>query len=1086
MNSNRVGVDSWGIVIGLLLVSAGGARWQAARGEAAQVVGQAFDAAPFGMPLREEGGKAYGVRWPEPRKIRRVVVEFESSATVPDPAQVRVQYWHRVWDGRPDPILAETAAGGEGWTAMDDWSNGGWRDAATRVQADGRRWEFTFAPTGDEEFKDLGQPGVAFRKTLKVRLLAAEALPPVARFHAFTDAVCRPLTVRIMWGRPAEPTVSVDRENKGHLEVYNGSVAAVRPVAGVGAAGDDLGWTLPAGGEGAVEADLIMAADPISERYDRTVVTVRTDTRPFSFAADEAARGDRILVNDLGVLVVRGDDGITLEGYRAALKEFPGRTIYDRVAKGPEQSLTRAWSDMPIKHPLWFVHGLPANRNAMRQEPNGGLAITNVRHWFHRPNYKSPKDSDRKLWEGDYLTLRFGFPDDEHRTGRALEEGYLPLLRTRWLKGSMLYEQATILDKLDADLGGVRLDDPTVLLMKVRVLNTSPSASDTARLFLTADAKEQEKLNVDGDRVLAKSGDGDRLRCLVKTGDRGTLHPLRRGVEWTLELGPSESHELFFAIPSITLTEDAEIDALRRRDFDADTRRICDFWRGLTAQGAQISTPEPWINDFYKAHLRHLEVNCLGDLETARRYAHVGTFHYGVYSNESSMMISDLDRRGYHDAAEQCLQTWLDFQGTAMLPGNFKSKEGLFYGANGSQSGGYNKHHGYTMWCMAEHWWYTRDRAWMEQAAPHLIAACDWVIRERKATMRENEDGTRPIEYGFLPAGGLEDVQDYWYWLATNACTVWGFDAVAAALTDFGHPDAERIMKEAEDYHRDVMNGIVESRIRAPVVRLRDATYVPKYPSRLYERGRCVGWIRETLEGSLCLLLTGLVAPDSPDARWIMKDYEDNLYISERYGYSIPVFDRFWFSRGGISMQANLLDSPMPYIHMDDTRHFLRAYFNGFASAFYPEIRMCNEHSLPELGYPAGDHFKTSDEANSTYWLRLMFVYERGKDLYLGRAVPRDWQADGMSVSIERSASHFGPLSLRLTSRANTGEMEARVTPPERTPPENIYVRLRHPHKKPIQSVTVNGEDYKRFDPEKEWVILPGSVRGEQLIVARY
>jgi hypothetical protein len=50
-------------------------------------------------------------------------------------------------------------------------------------------------------------------------------------------------------------------------------------------------------------------------------------------------------------------------------------------------------------------------------------------------------------------------------------------------------------------------------------------------------------------------------------------------------------------------------------------------------------------------------------------------------------------------------------------------------------------------------------------------------------------------------------------------------------------------------------------------------------------------------------------------------------------------------------MQANLLEGPVPYLQRDEIKHFLRAYFNGFASAFYPEIRMCNEHSKPELGY---------------------------------------------------------------------------------------------------------------------------------------
>jgi hypothetical protein len=282
------------------------------------------------------------------------------------------------------------------------------------------------------------------------------------------------------------------------------------------------------------------------------------------------------------------------------------------------------------------------------------------------------------------------------------------------------------------------------------------------------------------------------------------------------------------------------------------------------------------------------------------------------------------------------------------------------------------------------------------------------------------------------------------------------------------------------------MRGLTEARIRTPVVRLRDGTYVPKYPSHLHERGRAQGWIRETLEGSLFLLIDGLIPPNDPQAAWILKDYEDNLYISDHYGYSIPVFDRFWFSRGGFSMQANLLDGPIPYLYRDEIKNYLRAYFNGFASAFYPEIRMCNEHSNPELGYPYGDHFKSSDEANVTYWLRLMFVREQGDDLYLGQAIPRYWLAQGRRVGIDRAASHFGPLSFWIASRADQGEIHATLTPPRRNPPKTIYLRIRHPQAKPIRSVTVNGKDYDKFDAEKEWIVLPGDVRGPQEVVARY
>ena len=184
--------------------------------------------------------------------------------------------------------------------------------------------------------------------------------------------------------------------------------------------------------------------------------------------------------------------------------------------------------------------------------------------------------------------------------------------------------------------------------------------------------------------------------------------------------------------------------------------------------------------------------------------------------------------------------------------------------------------------------------------------------------------------------------------------------------------------------------------------------------------------------------------------------------------------------------RTNLLDGPLPYLWRDDVKHYIRAYFNGFASAFYPEIRMCNEHSLPELGHPRGDHFKSSDEAQSTYWLRLMFVNEQGNDLYLGQAIPRYWLADGRRIGIERAASCFGPLSVQYESHAAEGTIKVTFDPPTRNRPRTVYLRIRHPQAKPIKSVLLNGKPYDKTDPGKEWIILPGELEGRQEIVAQY
>jgi len=1056
--------------------------------QASTAADTAFDAAPFGFEINDPGESAYGIRWAEPRQVRRVVLEFAPDAAIPAPDSVKIQYWHRIWDGKPDPVLSEINAGKVGWNKMDDWTNGEWKDADTQLQVDGKQWSFTFNPTGDKEFEDLGHPGVTYRKTLKIRAIASDKMPRPARLQAMTDSEYRPLTVRIHFGQPAEPSIRIAGAESFRFEVFNGKFVNVRPIKGVGPASKRSSQlVLPANAEGILEVDLMMAVNPHPSAgvgNDRTVVTVRSQYRPFSFAPEEAARGDRILIDDLGVLVVTGDDAITLEQYREARKEFSGRTVYDRVFDEPEQTLQRSWNEMPLKRPLEFVHGLPGNRNAYHQHAEGIIDIAGKSKWFEK--FPSEKDEARKLWKGHTYHLQFDFAPDDLRGGRELKDGYLPQLRTWWQDGPIYYEQTTILDKIDGNLSTIRLDDPTALLMRARVVNTSADEPGTATLSINGSDPDREKLYCQGDRILADFEGKPRLRALCNTAGRGQLLDDGDGVLWSLDLKPGDSHNFYLTVPSITLSGEDEIEPLRQRNFDADSKRICDYWRAITARGTQITTPEPWLNDFYKAHVRHMLVNCYKELDSDLLHAHVGTLRYGVYPNESCMMISDLDRRGYHKEARQNLEAYLHYQGSKMFLGDYQSKEGVFYGAGKHETGNYNKSHGYVCWNMAEHWKNTRDREWMTKAAPKLVKACEWIIRERQATRKTNADGTRPIEYGFLPAGSLEDITDFWYWLATNSAMVWGFDALADALADFGHPEAPRLQREAKAYHDDVMRGFTESRVRTPVVRLRDATYVPKYPSRLYERGRCHGWLRETLEGALFLPIYGLIGPDEVESKWILKDYEDNLYISQRYGYAIPAFDNFWFSRGGFSMQSNLLDGPLPYLYRDEIKHYVRTYFNSFTAAYYPEIRMCNEHSLPELGFPIGDHFKSSDEAQSTYWLRLMYVCEHGDDLHLGRAIPRYWLDQGNTIGIERSASYFGSLSWQMTSDIEAGKIKALLTPPKRNPPKTIYVRFRHPQQKPILSVTVNGKPYDRFDVEKEWVILPGNIEGSVEIIVTY
>jgi hypothetical protein len=132
-----------------------------------------------------------------------------------------------------------------------------------------------------------------------------------------------------------------------------------------------------------------------------------------------------------------------------------------------------------------------------------------------------------------------------------------------------------------------------------------------------------------------------------------------------------------------------------------------------------------------------------------------------------------------------------------------------------------------------------------------------------------------------------------------------------------------------------------------------------------------------------------------------------------------------------------------------------------------------------------GDHYKASDESQSTYWLRLMFISEEGNDLFLGKAIPRYWLRDGQTVTIRNAATYFGPMSMEIRSAVSQGTITMVLRPPTRNLPKNMYARFRHPDGRKMTSVTVNGKTWGNFDVDRELVKLP-PLKEKTTIVAKY
>jgi hypothetical protein len=1051
-----------------------------------------FDIVPFALPC----GPAGEIRFEESRDVAAVDVVLDG--TPPDALGLSYlqDNWPRTKLERSDDLTQPTQFG---WTKVDDWFNGQWRRAKTRVSPlpeGGLRISFEPLTT---EFPDQRDYDVTFRRTLGLRL---EGIRPdsLRQIRVMTRSAGARTTLRVeLNAGSSTPSGAIGWDG------YNARVRDIHAIERCKNEGSLIRWEGTAAAAFELEVDHMIPAHRYSGDDGHVRLILGDDSFTISLASLE--KQGPIWYAEKGVYITRADDSTTFEQYPA--RTAHAKTIARRVKERTEQSYAGAFLGQPRPHAAAWSLGFKNCRQRFWQDPNGDITLesTTVRQIpaADTPRYANG-DGRRRGGHGRFF---FGL-EDWITLGRSTDPApaLASVLRAR--KDDIDLELLSLAAPLDGQVerGPIAGDRDLVCLARFRLTNVG-EGKRTARLHFDYSSSSgrspnpysrragdwslsdwmvprspREKLSLSGDLIRGDWHGRKVIRARVETPMSGRSE--RKGIAFERELGADESCELLLKIPFVALESPAELDQLRSLSFDTARKQLAEFWRAENARGARIRTPIPQLDALHRSHLTYVQISdpaMPGEPDLIN--TSVGTSTYSNCGNESCMINQELDQRGLADDARRRLEVWLKYQGTEPLIGRFSDKEGVLHGAGSfSFMASYNQNHGWILWRLAEHFLYTRDRAWFDHVSPGILAACDWVFRQRRHTMKE-QPFSRGWEYGFLPAGALEDVAEYRYWLTTNTMIWRGVDTAAKALEAAGHPEAARIRRGADAYGKDLKRGFETMRQHCPLVRLRDGRWVPYYPSQLYRRGRDVGWIRETLEGSVYLLISGLYDPRGREAQWILDDFQDNRYMSPPYGYAIVDEEHDWFNRGGISIQPNLLAGLMPYLDRDEPELYLWMFFNAWAACYREEINAMVEHPYPVLGYANTAHPKTSDEANAVMWLRYLFVYGPEDGLYLGRAIPRAWLAQPEPIGLEDVRSRWGRASVTYFPAGTDGVIRARVDLRHATRPPKTVIRFRHPEGKPITSVTINGRKHLAFEATKEDVDLTG-IEGEVEIAVRF
>ena len=1047
---------------------------------------QPLDVAPFALPNCPPGE----IWFEEPRDISQVTVLFNG----PAPKRVSLLYLRKFWPEKRAELVGDLdfrRPSAFGWAGVDDWFNSEWQKAAIRVQRTGP-CVLTIAFRGLR--KELAQfPGcesydVKFRRTLAVRVEAGRRVQ-IKKVQVYTrsDPTRTRLRVELDAGKRT-PGKAIE------LSGYNARITRVQ--AGPGTGAERRRVRLRAAKKRVFYVNVSHMKPAHRYCYDEAHVTFRLDAETFTISLTALDKEGPIWFAERGVYIARAEDETSFAQYKRRVEH--SKTVAQQVQERPEQSFGGAFHGQPRPHATSYSVGCKHTRQTFWVEANGDL----VTH-KHAVTVIQGKDTDRFKNKGNG---RFFFGLERWCVcGRFNDPAPVLAYNMQRKRGDLLLEQKVFAVPLMHSIlaGEPAPDDTIVAMVRFRFRNTGDESlkaelpvyysHDSGRCGngLTGGTGQDDYLVPRSERTKLTARDGrltsvwdgeETLRCTyqatMQAGERGN------GVVLERDLGPGETCEAVLKIPYVAVDSDDELAALAGLDFDDCYEEVKKFWRAEGRKGAQIQTAEPSLDAAYAQHLPAVLITDPGMPDGSGLVnTSVGTTTYGNYCNESCMIIEELDQRGLHEEARRRLDTWIRYQGTAGLLGNFTDYDGLYYGAGGFESGAsYSQHHGWVLWCLAEHYFASGDEAWLRGAADSLIDGLDWVFRQRRNTMTDLPH-SRGWEHGFLPAAALEDVSDYFYWLSTNCLTWRGVDTAVRAFEAIGHPQAPRLRKEADAYRRDLLRGFETMRRHSPLVRLRDGRWVPHYPSRLYCRGRDYGWIREVLEGSVYLLISGLYDPSGRQAQWILDDYQDNRYMGPPYGYYIHDPELEWYDRGGFSVQPNLLAGLLPYLDRDEPELYIWMFFNAWCACYREEINAMVEHPLPVLGYSNSVHFKTSDQSNAMKWLAYMYVYAVGDTLHLGRAVPREWLGEGNEIGAEGVDTRFGRVSVAYRSEGD--RIAADVTLELRRQPARTLVRFRHPQNAPIRSVTVNGRPHRQFDARGGDVDVTG-LAGRVSVIAAY
>lgn len=849
---------------------------------------------------------------------------------------------------------------------------------------------------------------------------------------------------------------------KGTIEVVNGQLQKLKITKGKGRVKGNS-FEFKNIGDARLEVTLTNVQN--SPGSNATRVTVRTNQNPFTFFLRDVTKAYPLYISQYHVVITSGEDLRSFGEVETVLKGRNLKTKLQLIADEPEESFESAAAytrNQPC--PTWL--GLSRDMRIFQLSDNRTNPASEMNLITPRNSSSPVKLPELENRPAEYAYLVGRGQGVEVSTTRRLEDGVLPILHTTLTDEDIEYYSTTFVSLEKSPLtagtnsgtnylvadrfsGGHMLTKEQEELVKPG-LEAEINKQQSTVLYYRSEATNKSQVPRYAWFKTVRPGAGWWMKTPYtfdkttgfSTFASGNIFGISKlngspmpDEEVAILIQPGEKAIFEFYLPHTPVSNERAI-ALSGQSFDAGFKECKQFWKEKLAQGAQITVPEPRINEMIQAGLLHLDMVTYGNEPDGTLAPDIGV--YSPIGTESSPIIQFYNSMGFTDIARRSLTFFLDKQHDDGMIQNF---------------GGYMVETGAALWSMGEYFRYTKDKQWVKAIEPKLLKACNFLIKWREDNKKEELKGKG---YGMI-AGKVADPEDPFHQYMLNGYAYLGISRVAEMLKEVDSVQSKRLSLEADQWKQDIRSSLMNSISNSPVVPLGDGSWSPTVPPWTEAAGpRALHLIPETfvshgtitapdvLLGPLYLVFCEVLKPEDP-LSGMMLDYHSELFYQHNAAFSQPYYSR----HNWVQLKLGLI------------KPFLKTYYNTFSALADRETYTFWEHLFQVSAH------KTHEEGWFLMETRWMLYLEQGERLKLLSGIPRKWLEDGKQIKLTNVVSYFGPLSLEVTSNVKTGDIEASITCNSVSKPREIVIRLPHPEGK--KAVNVIGGIY---DSANETVMI--------------